>query len=112
MNDATATPEISTIPEAAWAEARRFFPVLQKLATGAPLESESARFCTRGSCPFTQTFGGLRCMPFRELRSRSGIKEPLRELRSTDNRGVLTQLTMLLVLQGTLISPSSERKRA
>jgi putative transposase len=32
MNDATVTPEISTIPEAAWTEARRFFPVIQKLA--------------------------------------------------------------------------------
>lgn len=32
MNDTTVPPELSTIPEAAWAEARRFFPVIQKLA--------------------------------------------------------------------------------
>jgi putative transposase len=32
MNDTTVPPELSTIPEAAGAEARRFFPIIQKLA--------------------------------------------------------------------------------
>ncbi len=32
MNDTSVSPELSTIPEEAWAEARRVFPVIQRLA--------------------------------------------------------------------------------
>ena len=33
MSDPAAPPDLSVIPEAAWAEARRCFPVIQRLAT-------------------------------------------------------------------------------